>query len=261
MFEVTVTPEFESWFQALEPATAEHVAAALDLLESSGPGLDGVKASRLLLWYDGTFHIRPASALEVERLEGLNEATAELRRLVFWYQEAMRWLDSPKFLARLAELDPETARSALSGIERVRGCVRGTRNWGPYLHGLWPKVPVAMQWAPGSGKAELVASGKIDAARASSTRDSVKGALLELLTLMGLDPRDAPDPPSGLRELSISTTHPALRVIVGIDVPKQRVLVILGEPLNRAYYGDSVRLCEQRWREFYQSSAVEAAVV
>jgi len=46
MFEITVTPEFESWFQALEPAVAEHVAAALDLLESSGPSLDGVRASR-----------------------------------------------------------------------------------------------------------------------------------------------------------------------------------------------------------------------
>jgi hypothetical protein len=63
-----------------------------------------------------------------------------------------------------------------------------------------------------------------------------------------------------LRELAISTINPPLRVIVGIDVPRQRILAILGEPLNRAYYGDSVRLCEQRWREFCESSAVEAAV-
>ena len=86
--------------------------------------------------------------------------------------------------------------------------------------------------------------------------DSVKGALLELLTLMGLDFKDAPEPPSGLRELTISAANAALRVIVGIDVPKQRILAILGEPLDRAYYGDSVRLCEQRWRAFCESSAV-----
>jgi len=260
MFEIAVTPEFEAWFQALQPAVAEHVAAALDLLESSGPGLDGVKASRLLLWYDGTFHIRPTSVLDIERLEGLNEATDELRRLAFWYQEAMRWLDSPKFLARLAELDAETARAALSGIERVRGCVRVTRNWGPYLRGLWPKVPVTMQGVPGSGEAELVALRRLRVAPVMAPRDSVKGALLELLTLMGLDLEDAPEPPNGLRELTISTTHPPLRVIVGIDVPGKRILAILGEPLNRAYYGDSVRLCERRWREFCQLSFVEAEV-
>lgn len=260
MFEVTVTPEFEFWFQALEPAVAEHVAAALDLLESSGPALDGVKASRWLLWYDGTFHIRPTSMLDRERLEGLNDATDELRRLAFWYQEAMRWLDSPKFLARLAELDPQTARAALSGIERVRGCVRVTRNWGPYLHGLGPKVPVAVQGAPVSGKAESVALSRMVAASTLARRDSVKGALVELLTLMGLDLEDAPEPPSGLRELTISTTSPPLRVIVGIDVPRKRILALLGEPLNRAYYGDSVRSCERRWREFCQSSFVEAEV-
>jgi len=257
MFEVTVTPEFESWFRALAPSAAEHVAAALDLLESTGPSLDGVKASRLLLWYDGTFHIRPATVLDTERLAGLSEATDELRRLVFWYQEAMRWLDSPKFLARLAELDPETARAALSGIERVRGCVHIARNWGPYLRGLWPKVPEATQRLPGSGEAELVALSRIGAAPVPPRRDSVKDALLELLTLMGLDLEDAPEAPSGLRELTISTTTPKLRVIVGIDVPKKRILAILGEPLNRAYYGDSVRLCELRWREFCQSGAVE----
>ena len=82
----------------------------------------------------------------------------------------------------------------------------------------------------------------------------------ELLTLMGLDLEDAPEPPNGLRELTISTTHPPLRVIVGIDVPGKRILAILGEPLNRAYYGDSVRLCERRWREFCQLSFVEAEV-
>src|SRR5687768_285481 len=53
MFEITVSTEFEAWYHALDAAAAEQVAAELNVLERLGPELDVVRASRLLLWFDG----------------------------------------------------------------------------------------------------------------------------------------------------------------------------------------------------------------
>ena len=83
-----------------------------------------------------------------------------------------------------------------------------------------------------------------------SLSDAVQRALCEVLALVGLAPEDVADTESGLRELTISDATPSLRLIYAIDVPRRRILAILGEALNRAYYGDSVRLAEQRWRQY-----------
>jgi hypothetical protein len=58
-----------------------------------------------------------------------------------------------------------------------------------------------------------------------------------------------------LRELCIDNVRPQLRVLFGLDFPARRLIAILGEPLDRRYYGDSVRKAEQRWRQYCENLA------
>ena len=60
---------------------------------------------------------------------------------------------------------------------------------------------------------------------------------------------------SGLCELTVVSTEPRLHVLFGLDAPAQRIVALLGEPLTRSYYGDSVLLAERRWREYCTSDA------
>ena len=55
----------------------------------------------------------------------------------------------------------------------------------------------------------------------------------------------------------ITRVTPPLRVLFGIDATAKRLVALLGEPLDRAYYGDSVRFVETRWAR-YQERAVRA---
>ena len=60
---------------------------------------------------------------------------------------------------------------------------------------------------------------------------------------------------SGLCELSIPSTEPPLRVLFGLDALGQRIVALLGEALTRSYYGDSVTLAEQLWRQYWANPA------
>lgn len=82
------------------------------------------------------------------------------------------------------------------------------------------------------------------------TTESVKRGLSEVLTLAGVESNEVIDSMSGLREMTLDELTPHVRLIYGIDVPGQRILVILGEPLDRCFYGDSVRLAERKWRDY-----------
>jgi hypothetical protein len=268
MFEITVTREFELWFQALEPNAAELVAAELDVLESAGPALDPVRASRLLLWYDGT---APWASDGVgEWLIRMRESADSLRELLLWQQEAVRCLESPTFQARVANLDRDAANRALLTIERVKESLRANRLWAGYRAGATRSAPGAPP-EPKLAPALTPQQRSLIAARLghglalrhvardhAPSADSVQRALREVLSLVGLEFADLVDGSSGLREVTITAVTPHLRLIYGIDVPQHRIVALVGERLDHTYYGDSVRLAEQRWRE-YQESAAQSA--
>jgi hypothetical protein len=86
---------------------------------------------------------------------------------------------------------------------------------------------------------------------------SVKSALDDVLTLVGLGLGDLGDRESGLRELTVPGTAPVLRVLYGLDVSGQRLVALIGDALTRTYYGDSVRIAERRWSEYLGRSQVE----
>ena len=65
-----------------------------------------------------------------------------------------------------------------------------------------------------------------------------------------------PQHSSALREISLRATPPGLRLLYGIDEPKNRGLVVLGEWLDRSFYGDSVRRAEALWGQFLEGHPV-----
>src|SRR5262245_51941773 len=115
MFEITVTRELEDWYQALDAAAAEKVAAELNVLERLGPELDRVRASRLLLWFDGMTGQQPLA---------LRERMEQLGQLMHRRSEALRCLESPNFQSRFLKLEPRRAQQAHELIERLRARVR-----------------------------------------------------------------------------------------------------------------------------------------
>jgi hypothetical protein len=223
MYEITVTREFEAWFKGLEQGAAEQVATALEVLESAGPALDPIKSSPYLLWYDGLGGGLPNLAWQIERWQRLRKTATAAHHLTLWQKEVVRALESPAFLGRLAKVDGAAAHLTFLGIERIRQRIHAAR--------LRINLLAANQAEP-------------------PQPESFKRDLSEVLSLAGVAPADVADRTSGLREMTIEAASPALRLIYGIDVPRKCVLAILGEPLDRSFYGDSVRLAEKKWREY-----------
>jgi hypothetical protein len=247
MFELTVSDEFARWFETLGAPVAEEVASLLDVLAKLGPGLDPVRASRLLLWFDGT-GVESQAAPAALRLDlALIEGGQRLQELLSWQREITRCLEAPEFLARLSKLDHaqsaqvlervgdlQQMRSALRVVDRLSGIGLTRSGLGRTPLALGPHVEAATRSGPSAADLML----------------RLKQTFFEVLELVGLDAKAISDPSTGLRELTIKSVLPGLRVLYGIDVARERILVLLGEALDRAYYGDSVRFAERRFREF-----------
>jgi len=237
MFEISVTREFEDWYQALDAESAEKIAAELNVLERLGPELDAERSSPLLLWFDGTREREALSPL------GRRESGSELAQLLRRQHEALRCLETPNFLARFLKLEPRQAQRGHELVECLRASVRAA----------------TVQLLLSHRRAQLA---MVLASAAPSLRDGdwpgagVQAALLEVLSFVGLRLEDVADRSSGLRELTVATLTPPHRLLYAIDAPRRRILAILGEALDRAYYGDSVRLAERRWRDYCRTLRV-----
>ena len=223
MFQVVPEPEFSAWYESLPEPLAEEVATAIDLAASAGGLFAPERLSRLLLWFDGT-GTASTPQLPLERAHGY----------LMWHQEALSCLDSAPFRERLERLEPALAAQALSEVERLRRKLHAAR-----LSGTW---------SPWQAKAS--STSRAPAGEGSAVRD----AFLDLLRLMGLDAQLLLGSGSGLRELCIDNVKPPLRVLFGLDFPARRLLAILGESLDRAYYGDAVRRAEQRFQAYLAAS-------
>ena len=218
MFQVVPEPEFAAWFESLPEPLAEEVATAIDLAANVGGLIAPERLSRLLLWFDSTGS-GSGPELGVPGLEYVHQ-------YLMWHQEARLCLESAVFRERLERLDPKTAAQALNEVERLKHQLHATR----VASNLTP-------WVPGSPASATEATG-------------LRGRFLKLLGLMGLEPQVVLGSSSGLRELCIDNLQPQLRVLFGLDFEGKRLLAISGEPLNRRYYGDSVRHAEQRWQQY-----------
>jgi len=230
MFEITPLAEFSVWFESLSPELAEEVACALDFLAEAGTALGPSHASRALLWFDGCGGELPSDPLFRRRMNHYSHSFDDVRELLLWHHEVVRCLESANFRERLARLEPKAASVALLAVENL--------------------------------KVRLKAAGKRIAfqRQAPPKRDSVGGSELkesffQVLRLVGLEPSPVMNSLSGLCELSIPCTEPPLRVLFGLDALGQRIVALLGEPLTRSYYGDSVTLAERRWQQYCANPA------
>jgi hypothetical protein len=231
MFEVIPEPEFSAWFEALPDPFAEEVAAAIDLTASTA--LLPQRLSRSLLWYDGTGDgTHPLLDLAGQALQ-LREAPAHrLRDYLSWHQEVVLCLESASFQERLAQLEAPSSELALALVELLKRRLHAARlctTLNP-----WHQEPLSRlggEWA------------------------GVRQAFDDLLQTMGLASQQVLGCGSGLRELTLSNMRPPLRILFGLDFPAKRLLAILGEALDRRYYGDSVRRAERCWRHYLANQA------
>ena len=150
--------------------------------------------------------------------------------------EVQRCLETPNFQACFLKLEPRAAARAQELIGCVRAAVRAAT------------LSLALSQPEGAWSE-----------RSLAPEDAVQAALLELLSCVGLRLEDVADRSSGLRELTLAELRPPHRRLYAIDAPRRRILAILGEALDHAYYGDSVKLAERRWREYCRKLQVARA--
>ena len=241
MFQVIPSPEFSAWYETLPEPLAEEVTTAIDVAASAGSLLGPERLSRLLLWFDGSGTtsggaLGLAAELRLERyLPELPLARAH--SYLMWHQEVTLCLESAPFRERLERLDPALAAQALTQVERLKRKLNAAR--------LGANVS---PWRPRR---------TYPAQTPATDVNGVRAAFLDLLGLMGLDSQAVLGSGSGLRELCIDNVQPQLRVLFGLDFPARRLIAILGEALDRRYYGDSVKRAEARWTEYCASPTHE----
>ena len=229
MLRLSPQPEFVAWFESLGEAEAEEVASGLEVVATAGEALDPPRVSRALLWFDGTGTGAGAS-LEGGLELAVSQSAEALRSVLTWQRELIAALEAEPFGVRLASSSPELSAEALDTVARLR---RELRAW---------QREVLLRFASDSVSQERLASKRAELMQTFSS----------VLELMGFSAGRFIALSNGLRELTIATTNPALRVLFGVDATAKRLVLLLGEPLTRAYYGDSVRRAEQHWARYQE---------
>ncbi len=271
MFEITPTSEFSAWFESLSPELAEEVACALDLLAEAGVALGPSRTSRALLWFDGCGNEVPSGSSQGNRplwpreagllspghtTESQLRSFEDVRELLLWHREVVRCLESTAFRERLARLEPKAAGVALRAVENLKVRLKAVAKR-IALQGPLPR-PAPAHLPPSALSALSPREVRILQER-FAPENELKQGFFEVLRLVGLEPSQMLNSASGLCELTIPSTEPPLRVLFGLDAPAQRIVVLLGEPLTRSYYGDSVNLAERRWLQYCASPAAPTA--
>jgi hypothetical protein len=222
MLRVVTTDEFARWFGALDDAFAEDVAAAVDVIEQLGPERAAPGSRESLLWYE---HPLMARVEETNPLAWELEAWGALRD---YARRLLVKLESPRFVSRLERLPAAQAAAALRAVRRIRDAADPRMRWALKLHGPRPGTPAP----PDDICAEL------------------RRAYFAAIEAAGFFVTDVPAHSLALREVSRRVPAPAFRLLYGVNAEQETALLVLGERLDRAFYGDSVRLAENTWARF-----------
>jgi len=222
--QLLTTDVFAEWFASLDDASAEDVATSLDVVERLGPTQAAPGSRESLLWYE---HPYVSRFLPTDSLAWDLEAWGCFRD---YAKQVLEKLESPRFTSRLGRLGPGEAHRALHAIKDIRRAADPRIRWTLKLTGD------SLGLAP--------------AVRPEDACAEVRRRFLDALDAAGFQVADLPAHSLALRELSRRAPAPAFRLLYGVDVERETALFVLGEWLNRSYYGDSVRRAEQMWRAF-----------
>ena len=227
MLQILTTQAFAGWFAALPDAAAEDVATALDVVEQLGPARAAPGSRESLLWYE-----HPSLSQIMRRgslaLAGDLEAWGALRD---YTKQVVAKLESPRFAARLSRLAPADAKAVLSSVRAIQRIADPRLRWSLEVRGEY---------------AHLGARGADDAC------DEVRRLFLGALEAAGFKATDVPAHSTALRELSRRSPERSFRLLYGVSCEREAALFVLGEWLDRSFYGDSVVRAERMWKAFLE---------
>ncbi|HMI86265.1 MAG TPA: hypothetical protein VK550_19360 [Polyangiaceae bacterium] len=219
MLEILTTDEFAAWFDALEDGAAEDVAAALETVEQLGPARPAPGSSEWLLWYE---HRDAPEYVALDDWTAFHDAT----------KEVTAHLQSPEFAKKLDRLPRDEAGRVMVALDALKMASAVGRR----------------------GLAMLVAGAAARVGRPDDAYAALRQAYQAVATATGVALGDLPVHSSALRELRVRSPASRFRILYGVDLRRDVGLAIVGEPLHRSFYGDSVRRAERVWRQFLQSN-------
>jgi hypothetical protein len=228
MLEIRTTDEFAAWFAALEDGPAEDVATALTTIEKLGPVQAAPGSTEWLLWYD---HLDAPDFVAFDDWTAFHDAA----------KEVVSYIEAPAFARKLYALPRERAGRILLAIEQLKTATAVGRR----------------------GLAMMVAGAAARAGHLVDPYARLRQAYQTVAGAAGLEVSELPLNSSALRELTVLSSAADIRrerpsrhrILYGVDLRREVALVVLGERLDRNFYGDTVRRAERVWQRFLQSNA------
>jgi hypothetical protein len=224
MLHMLTTDAFAEWFAALDDQAAEDVATALDVIERLGPAEAPPGSRESVLWYEHPI---------VTRFEAGDSLTWDVEAwgcFRDYAKQVLRALESARFASRLECLGPKEAAAFLAAVREIKRATNPSLRWTLKLSG--DPFGLAARVRPEDACSE------------------VRRLYFAALEAAGFTATDVPAHSLALREFSRRTPAPAFRLLYGVDVARETALVVLGEWLDRSFYGDSVRRAERMWSQF-----------
>jgi hypothetical protein len=242
MLDLLTTDAFAHWFSGLTGGPAEDVAETIEIIGQLGAAAEAPGSSELLLWYEHPLLAsRPLPDLSDRLAPEIVKFSHEYGRFNGYVRRVVKHLESAPFVARLSRLSSAEAAAVADAVRRIRRLAT-TRLLS--VSDLYARGRLSPFRSPSSSAAAAFAR-LVDPSE-------VRECYFAALAAAGFDVVDVPPHTAALREITLRTTPPGLRILYGIDEPKHRGLVVLGEWLDRSYYGDSVRRAEALWAQFLE---------
>lgn len=228
MLHVLTTETFADWFAALDDKAAEDVATALDLVEQLGPSKAAPGSRESLLWYE---HPSVSRVLPWGSLAGDLEAWG----CFFDYaKQVLARLESPRFASRVERLGRQEAAAVLRSVAEIKKATNPRSRWTLKLAG----GPL----------------GRSSTVKPEDACAELRRLYFDVLEAAGFAVEDLPAHSLALREFARRAPEPPFRLLYGVHVERETALFVLGEWLDRSFYGDSVRRAERMWKLFLEGS-------
>jgi hypothetical protein len=242
MLELLTTDGFAAWFSGLAAGPAEDVAATLEVIVQLGTRAEAPGSSEWLLWYEHpSLSDRPLPDLSERMGPEIVKFAHDWGQFNGYVRRVIKHLESTPFVARLARLSAADAAAVTAAVSRIRRLAT-TRLLS--LSDLQSRGRLSPFRSPSRSTAAALAR-VVDVSE-------VRECYFAALAAAGIEAVDMPPHTAALREIALRSTPPGLRLLYGIDEPKSRGLVVLGEWFDRSFYGDSVRRAEALWAQFLE---------